>query len=173
MASVVERPRVILDTSVLISAYRHAVWTLAKLGIYEAYWSTFIVAELVRVRYRMTLRRAVRAGLSLNEVLKSPEYDERFDRLIHELSDVLGVVDYRSVLIGHVLSDAADEPVLATALAARAGYIVSLNTRDFPTNGRIMGVHYVTPPEFFDLLHGLYPEHRVLEHIVSAEERLP
>jgi hypothetical protein len=129
MTSSAQQPRAVLDTSVLISAYRHALWNLARLGLYEGVWSTFIVAELVRVRYRMTLQQSVRAGITIQGFLKDPAYDARIDRLIHALSGLLGLANYRSVLIGSVMSDAADGPVLATALAAQAGYIVSPTRR--------------------------------------------
>jgi len=46
------------------------------------------------------------------------------------------------------LKRADDEPILATALAAGADCIVSLNTRDFPLDGQVVGVQFLTPPLF-------------------------
>jgi predicted nucleic acid-binding protein len=156
-------PRAVLDTSVLVSEQRQWLWLLARDRYFEAIWSTFIVAELVRVRVEHSIAHGVERSL----------YRERINNLIHRLSDVLRVADYRSILLGSVLPDSDDEPILATALAARAAFVVSLNTRDFPSGGTIMGVRFVTPSDFLTVLAGLYPEDDLRRRAADAGKQIP
>ena len=82
------RLRAVLDTSVLLSEHRHWLWQLAHLGHYEAVWSTFIVSELVRIRVEHSIRRGVGRLV----------YRRRVNDLIHLLSHVLVVANYREVV---------------------------------------------------------------------------
>ena len=123
-------PIAILDTSVLISAHCHWLWLLARRGYSEAVWSTFIVGEMVRIRVEHSIARGVDCSI----------FRRRINDLVHILSDVLRVADYRGVSASGALRDPDDEPILATALAAGARYIVSLNTRDFPPSGEALQV---------------------------------
>jgi predicted nucleic acid-binding protein len=134
--------RAVLDTSVLISEHRHWLWLLARRSFYEGVWSAFIVGELVRVRTELSIKKGAERAV----------YRQRINDLIHLFSDVLAIVDYRRVTTGMTLKDPDDEPILATAIAADAGCVVSLNTRDFPEGGVVDGVRYVTPQQFLDAL---------------------
>lgn len=129
--------RAVLDTSVLMSAHRHWLWLLALQGEYVGYWSPFIINELVRVRVETALRHGTPRKV----------YRQRINTLIHALSEVLLVADYRKFDATGTLSDPDDEPQVAAALAVDAQYIVSLNERDFPKGGLVRGIHFVLPQE--------------------------
>lgn len=131
-------PRAVLDTSALVSAHRHWLWVLARAGWYEGVWSTFIVNELVRIRVETALRHGAERAV----------YRRRINDLVHALSDVLIVADYRKVDLGGVLGDPDDDPQLAAALVASATIIVSLNEKDFPLGDAIQGVRFLTPQAF-------------------------
>ena len=92
--------RAVLDTSVLVSDERHWLWLYAHDGYYEAVWSTIIVAELVRVRMRLATRQGVTESVQRRRIYN----------LVHQLSDVLTVADYRSILLDDVLPDPDDDP---------------------------------------------------------------
>ncbi len=155
--------RAVLDTSALLSTDRHWLWLLAREHVYEAVWSTFIVGELVRIRVEQAIAHQVERAT----------YRERINNLVHRLSDVAAVADYRTILIDGMLSDPDDEPILATALAARAGYIVSHNVRDFPAGNEALGVRFITPLAFLDLLAGADHEAGLVQRAASPSERLP
>jgi predicted nucleic acid-binding protein len=127
----------VLDTSVLMSEHRHWLWLLARQGYYRPVWSPFIVNELVRIRVEKAIERGVDRAV----------YRDRVNELIHVLSDVCRIVNHRDARPRGSLRDPDDEPILATALVARAAYIVSLNTRDFPPTGVALGVRFVTPTD--------------------------
>src|SRR4051794_26368416 len=98
-----ELPRAVLDTSVLMSEHRHWLWLAAHDGEYLGYWSPFIINELVRIRVETALRHG-----TPREV-----YRQRINGLIHLLSDVLRVADYRRVDARGTLNDPDDEPQVA------------------------------------------------------------
>lgn len=155
--------RAVLDTSALLSSDRHWLWLLAREQVYEAVWSTFIVGELVRIR----VEQAIAHGMVRSV------YRERINNLVHRLSDVAAVADYRTILLDGILSDPDDEPILATALAGRAGYVVSHNVRDFPPDGAALGVRFVTPAAFLSLLEATNPNEAPAQRARDATERLP
>jgi predicted nucleic acid-binding protein len=155
--------RAVLDTSVLLSEHRHWLWLLARLGYYEGVWSAFIVGELVRIRVEHSIKRDVERRV----------YRHRINDLLHLLSDVLVIVNYREAVSRGALPDADDEPVLATALVAKAGHIVSLNTRDFPEEGMAMGVRFLTPDAFLVELESRYPDARLGPLAGQSERQLP
>lgn len=156
-------PRAVLDTSVLFSQHRHWLWHLARLGYYEAVWSTFIVGELVRIRVEHSLRYGVERSV----------YRQRINELINLLSDVLVVANYRAAEAGHRLRDPDDEPILATAVAASAEFVVSLNTRDFPADDRVAGVRFITPQAFLAELESRYPDADIERRAGDAGRQLP
>jgi predicted nucleic acid-binding protein len=153
----------VLDTSALLSEHRHWLWLLAHLGYYEAIWSTFIVGELVRVRVELSIRRGVERAV----------YRQRINDLIHLLSDVLLVASYRGAPASGLLRDPDDEPILATALAGHAGYVVSLNRRDFPASSQVAGVRFLTPQDFLAELKSQHPDAGLVERADEAGRQLP
>jgi predicted nucleic acid-binding protein len=134
-----------------------------RLGYFEAVWSAFIVGELVRIRVEHSIRRGV------DRVV----YRERINELVHVLSDVLVVVNYRTVSADGVLSDPDDDPVLATAIVGQASRIVSLNTRDFPIGDEAAGVRFVTPETFLTELATRFPAAHLPMQARDAGRRLP
>src|SRR6266508_3683566 len=155
--------RAVLDTSVLISEHRHWLWLLARRGFYEGVWSAFIVGEFVRVRTEHSIKHSVERAV----------YRQRINDLIHLFSDVLTIVDYRRVTTGKALKDPDDEPILATAIAASAGCIVSLNTSDFPPEAVLGGVRYVTPRQFLEALGAAHAEADLPSLIAAAGRQVP
>ncbi len=162
-----ERPtgqlRAVLDTSVLLSEHRHWLWLLARLGYYEAVWSAFIVGELVRIRVEH----------SINRGMDRPVYRQRINDLIHLLSAVLLIVNYREASAAGLLTDADDEPILATALASRASYVISLDAHDFPTGGEAAGVRFLSPHAFLAAIESRHPHAGLVQRADEAGRQLP
>ena len=156
-------PRAVLDTSVLISYERHWLWSMAQLGFFKAVWSAFIVGEMVRIRVENSIARNVDRSV----------YRRRVNLLVHRLSDVLTVADYRSILLDEVLPDPDDDPLLATALASGAQYVVSLNTKHFPSGATVMHVRFTTPGDFLTMLDELYPDANLKERAGTTGRQQP
>ena len=159
-------PRVVLDTSVLLSAERHELIFLAHRQIYTMVWSSFLVAEVVRIRTEWGIKHQQERA----------RYRQGINNFVHELSRIAELVDYTLVEGGSYhqwLKDPDDEPLLATALVGGAQYIVSWNTRDFPPRGSFAGVRYLTPPTFLAELYMQYPEQQLHEAFSEGEYRLP
>lgn len=72
-----------------------------------------------------------------------------------------------------MLRNPDDDPILASAHTGQAGYVVSLNTRDFPQGGSIAGVRYITPRDFFALLEVWYPDSPIASLTRSSIKRVP
>jgi predicted nucleic acid-binding protein len=136
---------------------------LVRLGYFEAIWSTFIVGELVRIRVEHRIARGV----------ARPVYRQRINDLIHLLSDVLVTANYREVAPSGLLRDPDDEPILTTALAAQADCIVSLNTRDFPPDGMVEGIRWITPHLFLAELETRHPDAGLNEQASNAGRQIP
>ncbi|HEY8324968.1 MAG: putative toxin-antitoxin system toxin component, PIN family [Ktedonobacterales bacterium] len=154
-----------LDTSALLGPQRHELVFLASQRAYSMVWSSFLIAELTRIRTEW----AIKQGLP-REV-----YRQRINQLIELLSRTAVLVDYTRLEGGSYtewLSDPDDEPLLATALVGRATYVVSHNTRDFPPDGVFAGVRYLTPLDFLDML---YRDHPIRSRRGNGEppQRLP
>ena len=143
--------RVVLDTSVLMSGDRHALWLLARTGYIQAYWSTWIVAELIRVR----MRRAYEHGQAY------ADFRARANAFVDVLSQVLHVADYQQVRLSRVLRDEDDDPVLATALACGARSIIRFNVEDYGGGAPVRGVRALKPADFVRELEQLYPNDAV------------
>lgn len=154
--------RVVLDTSVLVSDERHWLWFYAHDGYYEAVWSTIIVTELVRVRMRLAMRQGVEESVQRRRIYN----------LVHRLSDVLTVADYRGILLDATLPDPDDDPILATALASGAQYVVSLNVKHFPPGNMVMHVRFITPTDFLTVLDEMYPDANLTQHVANAGKQL-
>lgn len=159
----VDQLRAVLDTSTLFSAHRHWLWLLAHLGYYEGVWSTFIVNELVRVRVEHSIARGVPRAI----------YRRRINDLVHLLSDVLRVADYRSVATSRTLRDPDDEPILAAALASDAEIVVTLNTRDLPSGTVMAGVQFLTPEAFLERIVLQNPDGDIERRVRDADRTLP
>lgn len=142
--------RAVLDTSALLGPQRHELVFLAHKRAYTMVWSSFLVAEVTRIRTEWAIRQG----------LEREAYRQRINALVAELSKIATLVDYTRLQGGDYtrwLRDPDDEPLLATALVGRASHVVSHNTSDFPPDGSYAGVHYVTPIAFLDMLYREYP----------------
>jgi predicted nucleic acid-binding protein len=131
------RIRAVLDTSVLLSAERRPLLFLAVNGHYTIIWSDYIADEVQR--------KMVEMGWS------APKVKE----LIEALRQTVEMMDYRQVIGGSYeewLRDPDDHPIMATALAGRADYLVTWNVKDFPPKRRFAGVTIITPDAFLQLL---------------------
>jgi predicted nucleic acid-binding protein len=129
--------RVVLDTSVLLSAERRPLLLLAANGLYTLVWSHYIAEEVAR--------KMVEMGWSLPKATA----------LANALIELAEVVDYRQITGGNYdvwLRDPDDHPIMATALAGRVDYLVTWNTRDFPPKQRFAGITVLTPDAFLRLL---------------------
>ena len=106
----------VLDTCVLYPAHlRDTLLRLAERGLYRALWSADIVEELHR---------------NLSELI-SPD---AVDRLLRQMSTAFPdaeVTGYQP-LLDELTCDPKDRHVLAAAVRAAAGAIVTFNTDDFP-----------------------------------------
>lgn len=129
--------RVVLDTSVLLSAERRPLLLLAANGVYTLVWSRYIADELAR--------KMVEMGWSPPKVAA----------LIDALVELAEVVDHRQITGGNYdvwLHDPSDHPIMATALAGRVDYLVTWNTKDFPPKQRLAGIIVLTPDAFLRIL---------------------
>ena len=129
--------RVVLDTSVLLSAERLPLLLLAANGLYTLVWSHFIAEEVAR--------KMVEMGWSLPKATA----------LVDALLELAEVVDYRQITGGNYdvwLRDPDDHPIMATALAGKVDYLVTWNTKDFPPKQRFAGITILTPDAFLRLL---------------------
>ncbi len=127
----------VLDTSVLLSAERRPLLFLAANGLYTLVWSPYIAAEV--------LRKMVEMGWSVPKV----------EALVQALVELAEMVDHRQITGGNYdtwLRDPDDHPIMATALAGRADYLVTWNTKDFPPKRRFAGITILTPDAFLRLL---------------------
>lgn len=105
-----------LDTCALYPAHlRDALLRLAERGLYRALWSADIVEELWR---------------NLTEVVDPSAVDHLLGQMATAFPDA-EVVGYRSLIDG-LTCDPKDRHVLAAAVRANAGAIVTFNTTDFP-----------------------------------------
>ena len=106
----------VLDTCVLYPAHlRDALLRLAERGLYRPLWSADIIAELHRNLLEVVGPAAV-------------------DRLLREMTTAFpdAEVTGHRVLIDGLTCDPKDRHVLAAAVRANAGAIVTFNTTDFP-----------------------------------------
>jgi predicted nucleic acid-binding protein len=110
--------RVVIDTSALLSIERHELLFLAHQGIYTIVWSPFLIAEAVRIRTELAIKHQQDRAI----------YRQRINAFIHELSQIVEIVDHTLLEGGDYtewLHDPDDEPLLATALVGRAEVIIS------------------------------------------------
>ena len=126
----------VVDTNVLLGASRKQILALASAGIYTLITSPYIIDELRRIMATLEWRAENRAAL------------------LQTLLSVAETVDHRTITAGSYdlwLSDPDDHPIMATALAGQADYLVTDNTRHFPPKKRFGGVTIITGQGFLNL----------------------
>jgi len=139
-------PRAVLDSSVLISAFLTPRGFVARLlqqplrGRYELFLSEPILAETAEeLLTKATIRR-------------SYEYP---DDAVHDyvrwlLSQAQIVSDVPDLAV--VAADPKDDPIVATAGAAGADYLVTSDRRHLLPIGQYEGIRIVSPRQFHDML---------------------
>jgi len=80
--------------------------------------------------------------------------EEKHKRLFGRLDTVAELVDHRRYTGPYPdwLQDPDDRPLLAAAMVAKADYLVTANTRDFPPGKCFGSLTVVTPEEFLEIL---------------------
>lgn len=127
------RIRAVLDTNVLLGAARRRLLLLASLGAYQLVISPYILREMQRIMMRLGWGQT------------GSEAQLQAVRLVAEL------VDEQMITGGNYdlwLSDPNDHPILATALAGQADFLVTQNTKDFPPKLRFAGTTIITLEAF-------------------------
>ncbi len=163
---------VVLDTCVLYPAHlRDTLLRLAERGLYRALWSDDIIEELHR---------------NLTEVVDPGAIDRLLDQMATAFPDA-AVTGHRSLMDG-LTCDPKDRHVLAAAMRANAGAIVTFNTTDFPDHSiEPFGIEVIHPDTFLldllDLAPGAVIDElsrqaranhrapRTIPHILDALER--
>ena len=147
-----ERIRVFLDSNVLTAGIVSA-WGLDKavLSLCAARICRLVLAEAVReeVEENLLLRLGGMESGDVNRVLDS--YVHLIDSMKPEMAPFPGEAE---VVAGrHLIRDAADVPVLLSAIASRSDWFITHNTKHFtPAVARRTGLRIATPVEFFRAL---------------------
>lgn len=136
---------VVIDTSVLVAAQRSRRGASSRLlsmvgsGVFELHLSVALVLEYesVLMRHRLEL------GLTQDDVAD-----------VVDAMCAVGMPHEIHYQWRPYLRDPGDEFVLELAIAARCGYIITFNQRDFVGTDRF-GIRVVTPGEFLQLME--YP----------------
>jgi predicted nucleic acid-binding protein len=127
----------VLDTNVLVGAERRHLLLLASLGVYQLVTSQYILDEVQRIMIRLGWNKSG-AELQLQAI-----------RRVAELVD-------ESIIVGGSydlwLRDPNDHPIMATALAGKADYLVTQNVKDFPPKLRFASTTIITQEAFLRLL---------------------
>lgn len=132
----------LLDTCVLWpSRQRDFLLSLAVEGMYRPTWSAAILEEL---EYEETAK-LVKRGCTATEA------EGRARHLVVQIRTAFGdaeVEGWEGLEGTYGLPDPDDEHVLAAAVIAGAGAIVTNNTRHFPPSRLPAGIEAISPPEF-------------------------
>lgn len=132
----------LLDTCVLWpSLQRDFLLSLAIECLYRPVWSAVILGELEYHEAAKLIKR----GKTLDQAT------ERAQRLITQMRtafDDAEVHGWEGLEGSYGLPDPDDEHVVAAAVVASAGAIITLNFRDFPPNRLPAGIRAIAPAEF-------------------------
>lgn len=132
----------LLDTCVLWpSLQRDFLLSLAAEGAYRPVWSAVILEELEYEEAAKLVRRGS----------EPTEAERRAHHLIQQMRAAFGdaeVEGWEGLEGTYGLPDPNDEHVLAAAVVAGAGAIVTHNTRDFPQSKLPSGIEVISPVEF-------------------------
>lgn len=146
--------KAVLDACVLYpTVLREILTDSAAAGLFQPVWSQRILDEWRLAAARNDLPAGVEIALLA----------ERFPQA--------SVAADESVAAGLDLPDPADRHVVAAALAAGAGLIITANLRDFPQHSlSAVGLRAVHPDEFLRDLFLSHPK-AILAAIVATESR--
>jgi putative PIN family toxin of toxin-antitoxin system len=139
-------PRVVLDSSVLISAFLTPRGTAAQLldaaqrGVFVLCLSREIITETAgKLRSKTKLR--TRYGYGEEEIEELADALAALAELVTDLPELRAVP-----------GDPKDDPIVATAVAAKADYLVTGDRRHLLPLGTYAGIRIVSPRELLDLL---------------------
>lgn len=148
--------RAVLDTSVLVpETSRRELQQIAGIGLYDAIWSSWIVAELNRV---LTVRwlKANDCDLSDAELRALSTAAKNMMRI---LLATFTLVDPPALDVAawDALADSDDAPVWGAAVASGARYVVSDDTHHYPPadpegRHRYQGIEYLGGKDFIRLV---------------------
>lgn len=136
--------KAVLDSSVLYSAFLKpgsipaALLLRAREGAFLLYLSLYIVEETVAVLSR---EKARAQGATPERVARFRRDLMAVAHLVTELPDIRAVP-----------ADSKDNPIVATAVAAGADYLVTGDRKHLLPLGEYQGIRIVTPRQFLDLL---------------------
>ncbi len=150
----------VLDTCVLYPAHlRDTLLRLAERGLYRALWSADIVEELRR---------------NLTELIGAAAVARLLEQMATAFPDA-ELTGYRPLIDG-LTCDPKDRHVLAAAVRADAGAIVTFNTTDFPDHSvEDYEIDVITPDSFLLDLLDLAPA-AVIDELslqAAANRRVP
>ena len=133
----------LLDTSVLWpSLQRDFLLSLAAEGMYRPVWSAEILAEL---EYEEARKLVARHGLDHSDATQSAA---RLVATMRSAFDDAEVTGWEPRVGTYALPDPDDEHVLAAAVVAGAGALVTSNDKDFPRDKLPAAVDVLRPAEF-------------------------
>jgi predicted nucleic acid-binding protein len=154
----------LLDTCVLWpSLQRDFLLSLAAEGMYRPVWSAAILAELEYHEADKLIRRGVQEDNAASRA--------RF--LIEQMRsafDDAEIQGWEGLEGTYGLPDPDDEHVVAAAVVAGAGAIVTHNTKDFPPSNLPNGIEVISPAEFAANTVSLDPI-RALDAVAAIVER--
>jgi putative PIN family toxin of toxin-antitoxin system len=139
-------PKAVLDSSVLVSSFLTPRGSVARLlqeparSRYELYLSEPILTETAEVLLgKSRLRRyAAYADEDVRDFIRW---------LLFETELVENVPHLRVVA-----NDPKDDPIVATAVAAKADYLVTGDRAHLPPIGEFRGIRIISPREFLEIL---------------------
>lgn len=132
----------LLDTCVLVpSLQRDFLLSLAVEGLYRPVWSSAVLTELEYVE----VRKLTRLGLNVEQATRRAV---RLIEVMRQSFDDAEVEGWEPLEGTYGLPDPDDEHLVAAAVVAGAGAIVTSNEKDFPENKLPIGVQTVSPQEF-------------------------
>jgi putative PIN family toxin of toxin-antitoxin system len=137
--------RAVLDSSVLFSAFLKpgsvpaTLLVRAREGAFSLYLSDYILEETAAVLLREKNR--ARHGAPPEKVARFCRDLAAVARMVRELPELQAVPD-----------DPKDNPIVATAVAARADYLVTGDRQHLLPMREYQGVRIVSPREFLELL---------------------
>src|SRR4051794_31194250 len=139
-------PRAVLDTSVLVSAFLTPHGSVVRLlreparSQYQLCLSEYILTETAETLLSKTRLR--------NYAYTDADVRDFIHWLLTHAEMIAGLPIIRAVL-----NDPKDDPIIATAVAAKADYLDTGDRAHLLPIGQYEGIRIVSPREFFDILN--------------------
>jgi putative PIN family toxin of toxin-antitoxin system len=139
-------PKAVLDSSVLVSAFLTPHGSVVRLlrapirNRYDPYLSEFILTETARI---------LLAKSRLRRQYRYPDGDvhDYIRWLLGEARMVENLPELRVVT-----NDPNDDPIIATAVAAQADYLVTGDRAHLLPIGEYQGIRIISPKQFLEIL---------------------